>query len=441
MNNARQFPDGRTFLALSVQCALLLIYGCLVPFEMQELSFAEAIEQFRTVISKPIAVVHRMDWAVNILLFVPLGFCVAGAFALDRGHAARLGVLPCAIPIGLFSAGIEFAQLWFPKRVSSVQDVVANSAGGLIGILVWLAVGEVCVRWVRNLSRVQNTETIYRKLLPGYLIALILLHLAPFDFTSPSDLWHKWKEGRVRLVPFTFPEGHEVVQLEKLFFNIGYFLPMGLLLAGMRVPRGRDNHAAAKVYLLGLGLATIVESLQLLVYSRDFNTTDILSGSLAVSIGWSMSRLMRGDSDADEERSFRLILLVGWCAGLMLMSWLPANFNLNLEAAQDRWEHVNKIPFQDYFEKDYIASFDKMFQKLLLFVPIGVLLSSRKFASLGWVILFAVLFAALLEAGQLFLPSRFASVSDVLIEPLGAALGFLATRWLIRNGTGGMPPC
>lgn len=68
------------------------------------------------------------DFALNLLLFVPLG--AALAWAGERWRAA-LGAG------ALLSLGIEIAQLAIPGRDSSLSDVISNTSGSLLG---WLAV-------------------------------------------------------------------------------------------------------------------------------------------------------------------------------------------------------------------------------------------------------------------------------------------------------------
>ena len=60
----------------------------------------------------------------------------------------------------------------------------------------------------------------------------------------------------------------------------------------------------------------------------------------------------------------------------------------------------------------------------------------------GWAILLAACFAGTDEFHQSFVPSRGSSVSDVLIDTVGAALGlalFLAARRVLQAGTGRPP--
>ena len=91
-------------------------------------------------VDKVITVVHRsdvFDWfgysafefLANVAMFVPLGFLVGLALA-QRFAWTGLLLLPA------FAAGIEATQmLLISDRYGTVQDVVANSIGGWLGLL------------------------------------------------------------------------------------------------------------------------------------------------------------------------------------------------------------------------------------------------------------------------------------------------------------------
>ena len=49
---------------------------------------------------------------------------------------------------------------------------------------------------------------------------------------------------------------------------------------------------------LGLGVTCLVEGLQFFVYSRYFDTTDILTGTAAVCLGWHCGQAVRDARDA-----------------------------------------------------------------------------------------------------------------------------------------------
>ncbi|RBY74832.1 hypothetical protein DQ239_18770 [Blastococcus sp. TF02-09] len=70
-----------------------------------------------------------VEMAANVLLFVPVALLFAAAVPRLSGAAVWL-ICTAA------SAGVETAQLVLPGRESSARDVVLNSAGALIGVLL-----------------------------------------------------------------------------------------------------------------------------------------------------------------------------------------------------------------------------------------------------------------------------------------------------------------
>ena len=69
------------------------------------------------------------DVLLNLICFVPLGYFFAMGY---RGVSILLAVSLCA----LLSLSIEFAQIFFGGRYTSLSDLAANTLGGGIGILL-----------------------------------------------------------------------------------------------------------------------------------------------------------------------------------------------------------------------------------------------------------------------------------------------------------------
>ncbi len=76
------------------------------------------------------------DVNMNILGYGPLGFLLA--LALLRSGAPRAAVPLAALAGALLSAGMEFLQIYLPRRVPSNMDLALNAAGTLIGALLAL---------------------------------------------------------------------------------------------------------------------------------------------------------------------------------------------------------------------------------------------------------------------------------------------------------------
>src|SRR5207253_3183543 len=122
----------------------------------------------------------------------------------DRPPEARWPFALIVVPTcTLLSASMEFAQLYFPPRVTALNDIVAESLGGLVGTAAWLVAGQYLTVRLRRWWSALGAEGEMGPLLPLYLLLLGAISLLPLDLTlSPADLYRKYKEGRVQLVPF-----------------------------------------------------------------------------------------------------------------------------------------------------------------------------------------------------------------------------------------------
>ena len=141
------------------------------------------------------------DVPLNVLLFVPLGFGLAGIVTADGrpptaankaslsggGRWSAVGGL-LAISL-LLSAALEAAQLFLPERAPSVADVVANGLGALLGVGLYRAwamgVGRALRRYAtgRNLILGLGIYSLVVALLTGYLYRSV--RLSNWDTSFP----------------------------------------------------------------------------------------------------------------------------------------------------------------------------------------------------------------------------------------------------------------
>jgi VanZ family protein len=445
----------RHYWWLGLGFLVLVVYGSLVPFDFTFRPLDEQIQRYRAALAEPVRFESRSDWAANVLLFIPLSFLLIAARAVDRepkaGWSAGLIVLPLCT---LLSAAIEFTQLYFPSRTTSLNDVVAESIGGLLGTALWLAGGQKITLWLRRFWVDLGGQGSAGSRLWAYIIFLALVHVMPMDLTiSPAEIYHKYKEGRVRLNPFaSWPPGSSFAIVQKCLTNVAFFLPAGVLLTGLSHPFWRRGRNWAPMLGLGLGLAGLIEFMQLFVYSRYFESMDVVTGGLAVLAGWRLGLVYRRlqpepargarvpiDGISATGRAVAYRVLVVWLVVLVFVKWQPFDFNLSGEYAARRLKAMAWLPFESYQVGDYLNSFDQICAKTVLFLPVGALLAVLGFGQKGrygdlWVILPVIVFTTLLEAGKLLLTTRGADPTDVLIETLGAWLGFRVTYHISKRG-------
>jgi VanZ family protein len=432
--SVRPILTRRHYAGLTLALALFIVYGSLVPFNYQPLTADQAVARFREVCDAPVRVDSRSDWLANFLLALPLGYLFMGALCAGRGPASCLGallVLPCCLAL---STAVEFAQLWFPPRVSSLNDIVAQFVGAAFGTATWLAFGQRITRWARRVWLTIGTQGLAARLLPGYLALLGLMYGMPFDLTlSPADLYHKWRDGRVRLMPFGAHDTTIFEKVEKYCWTVALFLPMGLLLANVRLGTWQRPGAWWRVLAVALASTLLIQCLKLLVLSRYVDATEVVVGVPAVVAGWGLVLALHRRSRGPWRlrKGFVGLLLLAWAAVAVFVNWQPFTFRFDPGFAAERVRNLSLLPFQDYYWSDYLNAFDQFVHKVLLFAPLGALLTlllPDTRGRGGLVLLASAAVAAGLEAGQLFLPTRYPSVTDVLVETGGACVGLVLTR-------------
>jgi glycopeptide antibiotics resistance protein len=485
-----------TFALLTLGFLFFVVYGSLVPFHYRPLGWGETFARWHEVLAQPLGVDSRVDFASNVLLFIPLGFLMAGTCSVDRHRAVAVLAVFLVTPVcAALSASIEFAQLWFPPRVSSINDVFAETIGGATGALLWATAGQRVTAYARSVWGAAGPENLAVRVLPAYLLVLAVIHALPLDLTiSPAELYHKWKEGRIALVPFAAEHGGALRVALKTGWNVAYFLPLGVILACWPGPRFRRW---PPVLAAGILTASAVEFMQLFVWSRNCDATDVLTGSAAVWLGWWLTGALtvRRTAAASRGRRFpsaltRPCLFLAWFLVAAVVNWVPADLITEEEEAvpprapaeaawqaeawvvshdgrfvrpPDRGEAIPvrrlgpfvvlvhpgvvrqrllntpPVPLQDLWVGSPFHAADEVLHKMLLFLPLGALLVPRPTAKGRrgvWRALLAGFFlASLFEAGQLLVPGRTCSTSDILIETNGAVVGFLLYRRLLILGS------
>ncbi|MBI3463910.1 MAG: VanZ family protein [Planctomycetes bacterium] len=438
------------YTVLAAGYLLMVVYGSLVPFAYRAVPLQEAMEQFSRLPYLRLGIEYRADWVANILLFIPLSYLAMAALSVDRsrgaGARAAILVVPCCL---LLSAAIEFMQIFFWPRTVSLNDMVAEGLGAVGGAGLWLGFGQRATRWGRRVWRSDLSGELVGLLLPGYVAFLILIHVVPLDLTlSPAELYDKYREGRIRLLPLALPEGGVSGGIEDRMGNLVYFFPVGLSLA-MSAGWRRERREGLLPVAFALGLPALVELLQLFVYSRVFDSTDILTGTAAVLAGCFIGRLAaryaiggggeRPETPAESSSPLGwatgVLVLLGWLGVLAIVSWQPFDFKADPALAARRFRRMYHIPFADYYQQSEYQSIDHLTTTTLLYSPLGVLgalclprMGGRMAGAI--VAVGAASVAAGYEAGQFLLPSRYPSVSDVLVGGLSGWLGFVLTSHL-----------
>jgi len=448
------FPRRGHYLLAAVVMTVLFVYGSFVPLEYQAIRFTDAVGRFRAVRYLHLTAYHRADFMANLLLLVPLGYLWLGALIADRRgrYAAMLGVVLVGVLLAAVIVGTEFAQLWFPRRTVSLNDILAESVGACIGMACWLGLGSRATAWLRRFLGGYTTASDWRiSLLRLYAVGLWVYMAMPLDFViSPEELRHKLQRGGVVLIPFSSGFENVFVMLWQVIVDVILYIPIGVMMRVDGTAPGKLR-SLPRALAMAMGFVVGVELIQLFLYSRFADTTDVITGgvgawvgAVGVGVGWRRWK----SSDANPGRSLSAASRVGVALlllGLYLIPmaasfWYPFDWDFDRQRMSQEWSQFLDYPFRRHYWGHEYVTMVNLVRNVMLFVPIGVLLrwgmegvitrpTSRRLLGVAWVLAIGLL----IEWGQVMTITRLADVTDLFIYLIGAGLGGAVTGRLLKR--------
>lgn len=432
---------------------VFIIYGSLVPFKFNHRTLSDAWSMFIKFQFASIDSISRIDWATNIMLGIPASFLGMAVFYRLRGFTVHI-VVVCLVFLTclLTSVTAEFLQLFFSSRIPSMNDIVAQSFGEGIGIVTWLLFGKNTISAFTDFMAMDSFSSKLKFIFWGYIFILFLYNLMPLDLSlNPTDIYHKWKTGHINLIPF----GFHVESLSQLTYNtivdLLTWFPVAFFLVRY------ENRSIVFATFMVCMIALLIESIQVLVVSRITDVTDLitaLAGGLMGSFtGLAGKNKNRSKEKANNIQSFTtkkddmllkqtlksLVLFMIWTGVILCIYWFPFNFEMNKHLIREQLHNISLIPFNHYQNNGIYNSITQAFRKVIFFVPSGIILSyyirggtlfPRNLTSVIIFLWFSATLgiAGLIECGQFFLPHRIPDLTDILLESVGAAAGFLFSK-------------
>ncbi len=435
----------RYFFYATLLYLLFVIYGSLVPLDFKYMPLNEALDQFRGLRYHNLGIGSSADWGTNFLLLIPLAF---SWFALLTKNARPFTKIFLFIFIWLacflLAVAVEFTQFFFPSRTTSINDIIAQSSGAFIGCIAGWIFGQRFMEWLQQWHQEAVINSLYRYL-QIYLLGLFLYAVLPMDLTlSPIELYHKWNEGRIILLPFGNSKTSLIENIYQWSSEALLWLPVPLL--WQRTRRLTQFQLYQRLFIAAL----VIEFFQLFVYSRVTDITDILLALLGGGIGIQLTKYFsitypvapiqtRFQILSSESRWWVALFCLVWFVLLMAIFWYPFNFDIDSALISERTNSFFKLPFYSYYYGSEFRAATEVFHKILFFIPLGC-----AFAFISWsyrfrtfsrfVSYFGIALAALaIEAGQLLLPKKNTDLTDWVLEFTGGVIGFVVVKQLLNN--------
>jgi glycopeptide antibiotics resistance protein len=368
---------------------LLFFYGNLFPFHF-DLSPKALNHDWVNARLVPYWDVHRgrihslPDMVSNALLTIPLGFFGALWFGRNRIRPQVARWLAIGLFLGLIS---ETIQLAIPYRTSDITDVFNNGFGALAGAAAAALFGRRILDFVSG-SLMEKRLTYF------WILAAIVATgmLLPLDFSL--DVSH-FRSCVKSLMVNPWEAG---VPIQNEWIPMAEFAMLGALAGAIRRKR---------LIAFALLLPIMLEAAQFLVDSHAPSLRDLTMSFAGVTLGmasaWIAPTLVRPAT------GFVLMNVALVAQGLS-----PYQF-----AGQSRF---GWIPLAEYYYRTTGAALYDAMAGLLSYALLAALWPRKT------TILWAVALAGAIEAVQVFVPTRVAGVTDILIAGIGAWAGYVVSK-------------
>ncbi len=439
-----RYPAGNSrpllWLAALVYTAFV-VYGSLVPLQFRALPWDEAVARFAAMPFLKLGIGSRADWMANLLLFIPLTFLWMGVLAVGgsrlRTTLATLALIPAATALSL---GIEFTQVFFPQRTVSQNDIFAETLGGVIGVLVWWGTGRRFVDWLQSWQQTHARAALAERLAWVYLAGVLVYNVLPLDLTiSLVEIFHKWQSGKLNLIPFGGLPHDPAYALYEIATDALIWVPLALLW------RLDGTRSAWRAWGMTLATAVALEFMQLFVFSRVSDVTDIFTAAIGAALGSFVGgRLAAREAPTAQPVPWAawlpFALAAGWAAALLFVFWFPFEFHTDGAFIKSRLDFVYRVPFEVYYFGTEYRAITEVLRKTLFFAPLGGLLAWGV-ARQPWrwrgplfalAMLILLLMPIVVELGQVMLPEKIADATDALLAWLGGLVGYAVTRRVLR---------
>jgi len=408
--------------AMSVQKWLLLgwivfvVWGSLVPLQYVDRPWADAFHAFARIPYLALGVESRADWVANGVLYVPVGFLTLTYLA------GRTSQVPRAVLLGLaallscgLAVGVEFAQLFFPQRTVSRNDIFAEWVGSVLGMGIAIRYGRALPDLIASFF--SNPRHLQARLLDVYALAYMALTFFPYDLLlSRAELAEKFASNHWGwvLAGDSFRPIHSVVQL---LVEVSLTLPLGVLLVRLRGDR-RVGWAYAAIAGFVFGCA--LELSQLLLYSGISQGASALSRMMGVMAGVLLCRhapKWHSGGMALALRRYGVPLLVLYLAALFALNGAVGAHWMGLEHAAMQLERLHFIPFYYHYFTSEARALVSLITVGLSYAPVGFLVWAHR-RSPHWAAVLAVALSGGLEASKLFIKGSHPDPTNVLLAGL-----------------------
>ncbi len=430
----------RALLAVFFAYLAFIVYGSLIPFDLRLHSFDQALERFAQIRWLQLGAASRADWVANLVLYIPLALLGCGALA---GYARTAGVRVVLVLFVLalclaVAVAVEFTQIFFAPRTVSLNDLLAETLGTLIGIGLWLGARDRLAQLSRAFQ--SGGRQSIGAAIAAYLTLYLALAFFPFDFVI------SWDELAARLQSsnagwlLAGTAANPLRGTATLFGEAIAIAPLGLLAALLA---GRVN--LGRTFATGALLGLVLELLQLLLVSGVTQGASVLIRGAGLTAGAYVGQQIRERGllpVAHITRRLALPFSPFYLLSLLAVSGWFAREVLGTAEALSRFDTVQLVPFYFHYFTTEPVAMASLLANLLMYAPIGLyawarhatIPRGRRFG-VSLAATWAALLALPIELSKLWLAGKHPDFTNLLIGAAGSALSYALATWMARAST------
>ena len=271
----------------------------------------------------------------------------------------------------------------------------------------------------------------------------------PLDLTiSAVEIFHKWREGKLILIPFAGLPPEPSLALFNVTMDALMWAPPAFFwqISGKR--------SSLRVWVMTIGGATLLEVLQLFVYSRVTDVTEVITAALGGGAGVLLGAKyvaslrpgveIKGTTATSDiiKTLLPLALALSWMIGLAVLFWYPFHFRTDGAFLRERLHgFMTRVPFEAYYYGTEYRAATEVLHKVLFFIPLGAILawfvSRLKWMWRGYATFLSLVLIActalVIVVGRLALPEKNPDSMDIVLQWLGGVLGFVIIRIILSR--------
>ena len=440
------FPQSRHFLCMGLSFIPVIVYFTLLPFDYEQQPWSQAQQQLNALNSVKSSAADRTEWMWQFIRFSVLGFLLM-AVAETRNKAVRslwaLLTLTVCLLVGI---ALVFSKAWFPTLSQSSNEISYHSAGAFLGIVLCLGFGKSIVAGMREFELARTPNDLVRWLLKFYVIAFIVSSVLPLDFIlQSSDFYQKFQSGQILLLPFE----NSQARFPLFFVHLFLVAPIGAFAVSLNTQPGSPPRTIPEACGIGFSILAGIELCQLGLYSRIFDSSDLVVGFIGLLVGAHGMRVFNSSGltvlsnslvQQGVQKHLQRVMWIGlYVIFLCFVLWWPFRIEMNSEIVIENIQGYFRLPFSLAEQTGFLNPASKF----TLFIPLGILLAgmlssykldqNQKKSMRRGAVLICLGFAIAIELVQALIHSGVPDISDTLLYSAGALVGMsLAARhtWL-----------